>query len=156
MERLVLNEPLYAGEQVTARRFGSVQQEGIQSKLKGTLRAFQLSGDQNQLLAGTVKDGDHVDLVATLRTATRPTKPAVSRVVLRDLEVLRAPAFPEISGKVSNTSAGTANIQLAVRDTAVPKLLLTTSGGSQNDWSLQLRPVVDPADSPPTLESTTP
>src|SRR5512132_2306693 len=41
VERLVLNEPLYAGEQVTARRFGSLQQQGLQSKLTGTLRAYQ-------------------------------------------------------------------------------------------------------------------
>jgi Flp pilus assembly protein CpaB len=152
VERLVLNEPLYAGEQVTARRFGSVQQQGIQSKLKGTLRAYQLAGDMNQLLAGTLKNGDHVDLVSSIRPD--PSLDArVTRVVLRDLEVLRPPISPEISGKLTNTSAGQVNVQLAVRDTQVPKLLLATAAGSQNDWSLQLRPVVDPADSPATLES---
>ena len=152
VDRLVLNQPLYAGEQVTARRFGSLQQQGIQSKLKGTLRAYQLAGDQNQLLAGTLHDGDHVDLVASVRPD--PTKDArVTRIVLRDLEVLRAPPSTEISGKLSNTSAGAVNTMLAVRDTQVQKLLQVTAPGAQNDWSLELRPVVDPADSPETLET---
>ncbi len=152
VQRLVLNEPLYAGEQVTARRFGSVQQQGIQAKLKGTLRAYQLPGDTNQLLAGTLNDGDHVDVVVTIRPD--PTKEdRVTRIVLRDLEVLRAPVSPEVSGRLSNTSSGQANVQLAVRDTQVQKLQQATAAGAQSDWSLQLRPVVDPADSPETLES---
>jgi Flp pilus assembly protein CpaB len=152
VDRLVLTQPIFAGEQVTARRFGSLQQQGIQAKLKGTLRAYQLSGDQNQLLAGTMHDGDHVDLIASIRPD--PSKDErVTRIVLRDIEVLRAPTSPEVSGKLSNTSAGAVNTMLAVRDTQVQKLLQVTASGAQNDWSLQLRPVVDPADSPETLES---
>jgi Flp pilus assembly protein CpaB len=152
VDRLVLTEPIFAGEQVTARRFGSLQQQGIQAKLKGTLRAYQLSGDQNQLLAGTMHDGDHVDLIASIRPD--PSKDErVTRIVLRDIEVLRAPTSPEVSGKLSNTSAGAVNTMLAVRDTQVQKLLQVTAPGAQNDWTLQLRPVVDPADSPETLES---
>ncbi len=152
VDRLVLTEPLYAGEQVTARRFGSLQQQGIQSKLKGTLRAYQLAGDQNQLLAGTVQDGDHVDLVAALKPD--PDKDVhVTRVVLRDLEVLKAAPDPEISGKLTNTSAGRVSVLLAVRDTQVQKLFFVTAPSLNNDWSLQLRPVVDPADSAEKAES---
>jgi Flp pilus assembly protein CpaB len=152
VQRLVLTQPVYAGEQVTARRFGSLQQQGIQAKLKGTLRAFQLPGDQNQLLAGTLKDGDHVDLVAAVKPD--PSKDErVTRIVLRDIEVLRAPESPEISGKLTNTSAGNVHVMLAVRDTQVQKLVQVTAPSASNDWSLQLRPVVDPADSPETLES---
>ena len=63
---------MYAGEQVTLRRFSDVAAQGIRSQLKGTLRAVQIAGDPNQLLAGTLKAGDHVDLVANLRlTRTR-------------------------------------------------------------------------------------
>src|SRR5262245_20856173 len=152
IERLVLTEPIYAEEQVTARRFGSLAQQGIQSKLKGTLRAYQLAGDQNQLLAGTLHDGDHVDLVASIKPD--PNKDAhFTRIVLRDIEVLTAPASPEISGKLTNSSAGAVHVMLAVRDTQVQKLLQVTAPGAQNDWTLQLRPVIDPADSPERLES---
>src|SRR5579872_6390500 len=50
---LVLAGPLYAGEQVTLRRFTNVAAEGIRAQLKGTLRAVQVAGDSSQLLAGT-------------------------------------------------------------------------------------------------------
>src|ERR687885_494325 len=33
----------------------------------GTLRAVQVQGNANQLLAGTIRHGDHVDLVATFK-----------------------------------------------------------------------------------------
>src|SRR6202035_3333330 len=64
---LVLASPVYAGEQLTLRRFSDVAAQGIRSQLKGTLRAVQVAGDPNQLLAGTLAAGDHVDLVANLR-----------------------------------------------------------------------------------------
>jgi len=41
--------------------------------LRGNLRAFQVAGDQNQLLAGTLKDNDHVDLVAAITVGTSGT-----------------------------------------------------------------------------------
>src|SRR5258708_6141609 len=55
---LVLTQPLYAGEQVTLRRFTDVKAEGIVGQLKGTMRAVQVAGDPNQLLSGTLKAGD--------------------------------------------------------------------------------------------------
>ena len=58
---LVLAAPVFAGEQVTLRRFSDVAAQGIRSQLKGTLRAVQVAGDANQLLAGTLATGDHVD-----------------------------------------------------------------------------------------------
>src|SRR6266496_2431956 len=61
---LVATESTKQGEQVTTRRFSSVAENGVRAELKGTLRAFQVAGDPNQLLAGTLRSGDHVDLVA--------------------------------------------------------------------------------------------
>ena len=40
-------------------------EQGIRAQIKGTQRAFELAGDSDQLLAGTLKDGDHVDVVGT-------------------------------------------------------------------------------------------
>src|ERR1700724_1305877 len=51
---LVVSQPLFAGEQVTLRRFTDVQAEGIVGQLKGPMRAVQVAGDANQLLAGTL------------------------------------------------------------------------------------------------------
>lgn len=152
VERMILTQPLYAGEQVTARRFGNVAERGVRSQLKGTMRAVQIAGDVNQLLAGTLQDGDHIDLVASIKPDPN-TDEHVTRVVLRDLEVLRAPAAPEISGKLTQSAGGVTSIMLAVRDTQVQKLFYVTASGNNNDWSLGLRPVIDPADSPETLET---
>lgn len=152
VENLILTQPLYAGEQVTARRFGSVAQRGIHGQLKGTMRAVQITGDQNQLLAGTLRDGDHVDLLASLKPD--PNKDIhVTRIVLRDLEVLKAPLTPEVSSKLTRTTAGDVSMMLAVRDTQVQKLFFVIAPGTNTDWSLELRPVIDAADSPERAES---
>ena len=53
---LVATQPTMQGEQVTTRRFNPRTQVGVRAQLSGTLRAVSLEGDQNQLLAGTLKD----------------------------------------------------------------------------------------------------
>ena len=42
VQTLLTTQPIYAGEQVTLRRFASHQQQGIRSQLHGTLRAAAL------------------------------------------------------------------------------------------------------------------
>src|SRR6202166_420971 len=144
---LVLSAPVYAGEQVTLRRFSDVAAQGIRSQLKGTLRAVQIAGDPNQLLAGTLAAGDHVDLVANLRLQSNTTSTA-TRIVLRDLTVLTAPNDPTL-GKVSTTSGGDSVI-LAVTDTQVQRLFFVLKDA---DWTLELRPVVGAVDSPERVDT---
>ena len=91
---LILAEPIYKGEQVTTTRFTTVTEQGIVGKLAGTMRALQVAGSEHQLLAGTLRDGDHIDVVASLsyRVSDLSTDGRVSdtrdrtasRVVLRD------------------------------------------------------------------------
>jgi Flp pilus assembly protein CpaB len=138
---LVLSAPLYAGEQVTLRRFSDVAAEGIRSQLKGTLRAVQLAGDANQLLAGTLAAGDHVDLVANLRLDTNSNATA-TRIVLRDLTVLTAPS--DLSSSKVSTPSGSMSAVLAVTDTQVQRLFFVMKNA---DWTLELRPVVGAVDS---------
>src|ERR687884_84235 len=47
---LVAAQPTYAGEQVSARRFSAVAESGVRGQLKGTMRAFQILGNQTQTL----------------------------------------------------------------------------------------------------------
>src|SRR5213080_3268764 len=63
----IASQRIYAGEQVTVNRFATVSQSGIQGSLKGTLRAYEIAGTSNQVLAGILKTGDHVDVVANFR-----------------------------------------------------------------------------------------
>lgn len=138
---LVAAAPVYAGEQVTVRRFTDVAAQGIRSQLKGTERAVQVAGDANQLLAGTLQAGDHVDLVANLHdTSSSGENTAATKIVLRDLTVLTSPGD---GGKLSQSSSGTSAI-LAVSDTQVQRLFFVLKNA---DWTLELRPVVNAADS---------
>ena len=142
---LVLSAPIYSGEQVTLRRFSDVAAQGIRGQLKGTLRAVQIPGDANQLLAGTLAAGDHVDVIANLRLDSNSTA-AATKIVLRNLLVLSPPSA---SGKVS-TPSGSMSAILAVTDTQAAKLFFVLKNG---DWTLELRPVVGATDSSSQLET---
>jgi Flp pilus assembly protein CpaB len=137
---LVLSTPLYAGEQVTLRRFSDVAAQGIRSQLKGTMRAVEISGDPYQLLAGTLQSGDHVDLVANLRLQNSSSA-AATRIVLRDLTVLTSPTD---AAKLSTAGGSTQSVIVAVSDTQVQRLFFVLRNA---DWTLELRPVVNAADS---------
>lgn len=144
---LLLSSPLYAGEQVTLRRFTDAAAQGIRARLHGTMRAIQVGGDPNQLLVGTLQTGDHVDLVASLRLNANTTA-AASLIVLRDLPVLSAPTTTTAS-KLSSPGAASSVI-LGVSDTQVQRLFYVLKNA---DWSLELRPVVNAADSAPRVET---
>jgi Flp pilus assembly protein CpaB len=146
IQTLVLSGPIYAGEQVTMRRFTDVAAQGIRAQLRGTMRAVQVPGDANQLLAGTLHAGDHVDVVGNLRV-NPDTEEHATRIVLRDLTVL-AGAAESTTARVSPAS-GTSVI-LAVTDTQVQRLFYVMKNA---DWSFELRPVLDAADSPDRLDT---
>jgi Flp pilus assembly protein CpaB len=141
LSNLISTGPLYAGEQVTVRRFSDVTAQGIRSQLKGTMRAVQVSGDPTQLLGGTLQTGDHVDLVANLHL-TNQSAGAATRIVLRDLTVLATPSSG--TKAVSDAATGTNTAILAVSDTQVQRLFFVLKNA---DWTLELRPVVNAADS---------
>ena len=144
---LVLSTPMYAGEQVTLRRFSDAAAQGIRSQLKGTMRAIEVAGDPQQLLVGTLQTGDHVDVVGNLRLDASSSASA-TRIVLRDLTVLTAPTDSTLSKVSSSQSA--ASVILAVTDTQVQRLFYVMRNA---DWSLELRPVVNAADSKERVET---
>jgi Flp pilus assembly protein CpaB len=150
---LVLSAPVYSGEQITLRRFSDAAAQGIRSQLKGTLRAVQIAGDANQLLAGTLEAGDHVDLVANLKLNSNNTTAAETRIVLRNLTVLIAPTVPGLGGSRVSQPSGSVSAILAVTDTQVQRLFFVMKNA---DWTLELRPVtgaVDSSETPATLNS---
>jgi Flp pilus assembly protein CpaB len=153
----IATERVYAGEQVSARRFVPVEQRGVLAQLKGNQRALQVPGDVNQLLVGTLKAGDRVDVVTSIKYkvkdlgggAASDRDRTATRVVLRDLHVLRAPSSSFAADKVGSAVDSYA-VQLKVTDSQAQKLFFVMKNG---DWSLQLRPVVDAADSPESVET---
>lgn len=147
------------GEQVSTRRFDTVAQNGVRADLKGTLRAMSLAGDSNQLLAGTLQNGDHVDLVATLGCGNGGSGDCqFTRVVLRNLKVLEAPAAPSGPSTKLTSTSGSFNVMLLMTDSQTQKFqhVLSVDQGSNNGsgWHLVLRPVTHDADSPESITTS--
>jgi Flp pilus assembly protein CpaB len=149
--RLVAAQPTYAGEQVSLTRFSDVAVQGIRGVLRGPLRAVQVSGDNDQTLAGTLRTGDHIDVVANVKVGDASgNSQSVSRIVLRNLRVLRAPGDVSSGVHLSSPTQGGAAVLLAVTDTQVQKLFYVIKN---DDWTFELRPVVKATDSPETVET---
>jgi Flp pilus assembly protein CpaB len=141
-------QDIFTGEQVTLRRFASHAEQGVRSQLHGTLRAISLPGTPDELLAGVLKDGDHVDLIANIKFGDCSTC-FVTRIVARDVLVLHTSA-PTVGSKVTSEQT---SVLVAVHDRReAQKVYFTVQNAS--GWSLQLRPVANATDSPEDLEST--
>ena len=157
---LVSTAPILAGQQVSLRQFQKVAQEGIAGEISRTSRAFQLAGDPNQLLVDTLKQGDHVDVIANVKynlgdfqgaaatNANAGSTLVATRIVLRNLLVLQAPEAPAGSSKFGATSQYA--IIIRVTDNQAQKLFYVTKN---SDWSLALRPARAAADSPGAPET---
>jgi Flp pilus assembly protein CpaB len=151
---------IYSGEQVTLRRFSNVGEGGVRAELKGNLRAMQIQGDANQVLAGTLKKGDRVDVVAAFeyKIGDNSNSYTASRVVLRDILVLQAP-HGSSGGGLGEAGSDRLPVMLQVTDSQAPKLefVITTvkTGPSSGviGWSLQLRPVAKAEDSPESIQT---
>src|ERR671922_1753269 len=114
LEGKISTEAIYANEQVSLLRFDDPTEQGLRSKLSGNLRALQVPGEDHQLLAGTLKDGDRIDVVANLKyklinfgksggSATTQENVA-SRTILRDLLVLQATVDSSDTKRLSSDS----------------------------------------------------
>ncbi|HEY1366544.1 MAG TPA: Flp pilus assembly protein CpaB [Gaiellaceae bacterium] len=156
---LAAAQDILAGEQITVRQFHSVQQQGVLASISGNQRAMAIPGDANQLLVGVVNDGDRVDVLANIHYVLRPPagsrfaqggdlQRVASRVILRDLLVLRSPTSS--GGGIGASGSGNSSILLAVSDSQAQKLLFAIKNG---DWWLALRPVAKPSDSADSVET---
>ena len=151
ISKWVAVEGIYAGEQISTRRFRAAEEQGVRAQLKGNLRAIQLNGSEHQLLAGTTKEGDRVDVLANVDYSSNGGQERpVTRVVLRDLLILRAPNTSTIQSKIGSDPQSPFSTMLALTDAQAQKLFFVTQNGK---WTLQLRPVTDPADSPESIET---
>jgi pilus assembly protein CpaB len=145
---LVTTAPIYASEQVTLRRFANKVELGPRSQLHGTLRAIEIEGDAAQLLTGTLKPGDHVDVVASFAPGSKEGG-SVSRAVARNLLVLET-----AGGSGGSIGATSGTVMLAASDQRqVQKIWWTVKNA--DGWSLVLRPVTNATDSPEDVESGT-
>jgi Flp pilus assembly protein CpaB len=161
LSQYIATQDVYEGEQVSTRRFAPPKEQGIRAQIKGTQRAYELEGDGHQLLAGTLKEGDHVDVVGSWGIKIPTTNGGggddaiVSRVVLRDLLVLK-PADASASGAAVTSSQQTGFVQLRVTDAQVQKLIWIQKNSVDNGagWHLSLRPPNGALDSSNTYQDS--
>ncbi len=147
LSQYIATQDVYEGEQVSTRRFAPPREQGIRAQIKGTQRAYQVEGDPNQLMAGTLKAGDHVDVVASWGIKNPGSGQSdsdaaiVSRVVLRDLLVL-TPADGSAGGSAVTADQKSAFVQLRMTDAQSQKMIWVqkNSVDSGDGWHLALRP----------------
>lgn len=147
LANLVALQPTYRGEQITARRFGRVQEQGLPSELGGTTRVIELSGSATQLLAGTLERGNRVDVVGSIKLP-ESGQTHVAAVVLHNLLVVKAPPAETSSGLSSQQNTLSAELELTPLQ--AQRLFWLAKNG---DWSLLLRPSVGARD--PVLQPVT-
>jgi Flp pilus assembly protein CpaB len=155
LAQYVATQDIYQGEQVSSRRFAPPQEQGVRAQIKGTQRAYQLPGNGDQLLAGTLQAGDHVDVVGTWgikQPGNNGEDATVSRVVLRNLLVLSAPTGD--SSSTVTTGSGGMSVQLRVTDAQSQKLIWIQANGTEVKFQLALRPPSGSLDSANTYQDS--
>jgi Flp pilus assembly protein CpaB len=107
----------------------------------------------------TLKPGDHVDLVGTFTIHPLNGAPDfdISRIIVRDVEVLQAPdsgseGGSKLGGGGGGSSSGDSVI-LAVPDSVVPKITLAMHAGPDALWFI-LRPESGATDTHPDPVAT--
>jgi pilus assembly protein CpaB len=147
---LTTAQTILAGDQITVRQFHSAAQQGALANISGNLRAITIPGNDDQLLAGVVSAGDYVDVISNIKYSVKGVGTrAVSLIGLRNLLVLRAPSSSSAGG-LGGTGGSNNSITFAITDTQAQKLFFTTQNTS---WSLVLRPVARPSDSPQSVQT---
>jgi pilus assembly protein CpaB len=146
----VAKQDLFAGQQLTATMFAPSDQTRLVTQIKQNYRAIQIGLTPDELLGGTLEAGDHVDLVGTY--TVHPNNGGsdydVSRIIVRDVQVLKAPET-DATGKLVS-SADHPSVTLSVPDSVVPKITFTLHGGDGALWFV-LRPANGSTDGPTTL-----
>jgi pilus assembly protein CpaB len=147
----VAKDDLYAGQQVTAAMFTPSNDTRIVTQIKQNYRAIQIGLTPDEELGGTLQTGDHVDLVGTY--TVHPNNGGsdydISRIIVRDVQVLKAPETDAATGKLVSGNDHP-SVTLSVPDSVVPKITFTLHGGDGALWFV-LRPANGSTDGPTTL-----
>jgi Flp pilus assembly protein CpaB len=131
----VATQNILAGQQVTTRQFGPVAAAGVLARIRGQFRVVQLAGDKNQILDGTLKPGDHVDVFATWNVPENCSTCHVSGTIVRNALVLAT------SADLGSGQTDAVPVQLRLTIAQADRVLWMEKNG---DWWLVLRPVVKP------------
>jgi Flp pilus assembly protein CpaB len=135
---LVVHRTIVAGRPVSETAFGPAASSGVRIELRGRERVVQLEGDASQVLDGTLRRGDHVDILGTWNAPESCGECHVSRTIVHNALVLATSA--EL-GKGSSRSTATVPVQLRLTAGQAARVFWMTKNGQ---WWLELRPVLHP------------
>jgi len=144
--KITANE-IYKGQQISLRQFVPIAQGGIFANFSGTQRVVVVPGDPNQMLSGTLSDGDRIDVVITSKYKVNDLARTISRVVLRNLLVLKA---PQGTAAASVGGAPTTTATLVMTDREAQKMAWGMKFGA---WLFILRPTNKPHNNSPTIDT---
>ena len=142
-----------AGAQVTPAMFSDSKDTAIVNQIHGTMRAVQLAFNANRVLGGTLKAGDHVDILGetTIQASannSKYTQETVAGRIITNVEVLSTydtgvATEPLTSASGANSASGTDDgtggdaVILAVPQNLLPDLMLVRANG---EFWMALRP----------------
>lgn len=132
----VATQDILKGEPVSGQKFGPMAAAGVRSRISGTERVVQLAGDKNQILDGTLKPGDRVDILGTWNVPENCGSCHVTRVIVPNVLVV---ATSSELGSGSDQSQ--IPLQLRLTATQASRVFWMSKNGA---WWLMLRPVVKP------------
>lgn len=136
----VATHDIYPGQQVTAADF-AVGADSLRSKLSGTDRAIALGLDTQHGMIGTIRAGDHVDILF----GTGNSGGGIIKTLLQNVLVLQAPGTTGSSALGDSTPSPSGMI-VEVSDHDAAKLAFAQDNGRL--WFV-LRPVVGAKQSAP-------
>ena len=142
-----------AGAQVTPAMFSDSKDTAIVNQIHGTMRAVQLAFNANRVLGGTLKAGDHVDILGetTIQASannSKYTQETVAGRIITNVEVLSTydtgvATAPLTSASGTNSASGTDDgtggdaVILAIPQNLLPDFMLIRADGQ---FWMALRP----------------
>ena len=143
---LIATQPIYIGEQVTARRFGPLEAAGVRDQLRGTWRVMQIKGERRPAALGRaaprrprrLRREHQVPGRGAARSTSRRSSSATSSCCAR-------PGEDETQASVVDPNGGDGWVMLRLTDAQAQKLYFVYAN---NDWWLALRPGLNDATSP--------
>jgi Flp pilus assembly protein CpaB len=150
----VANQEIFPGEQVPAAIFQTAVTAAPSLQLQGNERAIQIAVDTDSGIVGTLHDGDHVDVLESIKLPNASGQTIhVTRRLLTNVQVLK-------SGSTGTTAtpdggSGQTHVLLKVSDTDAVRVLWVTTQDNSGLY-LVVRPKAKAQDSAltvPTVQS---
>jgi Flp pilus assembly protein CpaB len=161
---LATTSPIAAQTQITPGMFSASQENPVVTQIQGIDRAMQVALNSNAVLGGTLRAGDHVDVIATctispIDSGSKLSAEPVGRVIMTNVPVLSTTGSGAASTSLtgdSQSASATGNLDglsgqgviLSVPQTDLATLYMTMR--TCGIW-LVARPSVNPQDSPSVL-----